>query len=170
MDPITSLFFPLESFQPHQKEQLTFEQMMNCFSAHERDERRFVEGYRDIADRHENPLVRFLLQMIMSDEEKHHAVVHTITSTLNADLIGLGSHETLPKLGQISAEEKETLLKLTAEFIQTEKDGIKEYKALLKPSGSYYGGLLVLLIQTIIHDSEKHLMILRFIDKKLREG
>lgn len=169
MDPLVNLFFPVHPYVPHQKEQLSFEQMMNCFSAHEREERQFLEGYRDIAERHDNPLVRFLLQMIMSDEEKHHAVVHTIASTLNADLVGLRTNEKLPKLGQVSAEEKESLLKLTAEFIQTEKDGIKEYKALLKPSGDYYGGLLVLLIKTIIHDSEKHLMILQFIDKKLRE-
>jgi rubrerythrin len=170
MDPIANLFFPTHAYQPNQQEILSFEQILDCFAAHEREERQFLDGYRDIADRHENPLVRFLLQMIMSDEEKHHAVVHTITATLNADSGWPRAGETLPKLGQISAEEKETLIKLTAKFIQTEKDGIKSYKALLKSSGDYYGGLLVLLIQTIIHDSEKHLMILRFIDKKLRES
>jgi len=170
MEPLASIFFPIHPFQPHEREQLSFEQMMQCFAAHERDERRFLEGYRDIADRHANPLVRFLLQMIMSDEEKHHAVVHTIASTLDGDLAGRRPREGLPKLGEISPEEKQALLELTAEFIQTEKDGIKEYKALLKPSGNYYGGLLALLIQTIIHDSEKHLMILQFIDRKLKEG
>ncbi len=163
MEPLVSVF------TPHEKELFTFEQMMNSFTAHEQGEQQFLEEYRDIVERHENPLVRFLLQMIMSDEEKHQAVVHTITSTLKSDLAGLRSREKLPKLGRISDEEKEALLKLTAEFIQTEKDGIKEYKALLNPSGNYYGGLLVLLIQTIIHDSEKHLMILSFIDKKLRK-
>ena len=170
MKPLINVFSPVHSFQPREEERCTFEQMMNSFTAHERDEQRFLEEYGKIVERHENPLVRFLLQMIMSDEEKHHAVVHTVTSTLNADLVGRRSGERLPNLGRISAEEKEALLKLTAEFVQTEKDGIKAYKALLKPSGNYYGGLLVLLIQTIIHDSEKHLMILQFIDKKLRES
>lgn len=170
MDPVVSIFYPLTPFLPNEKEVFTFEQLMNCFRAHERDEQRFLEEYRDITERHENPLVRFLLQLIMSDEEKHHAVLHTITSTLSADLVGQRSGERLPNLGEISAEEKQALRKLTAEFIQTEKDGIKQYKALLKPSAGYYGELLVLLIRTIIHDSEKHLMILRFIDKKLQES
>jgi len=170
MEPLANIFFPVNPFQPHEKEQLTFDKLMQCFAAHESDERQFLEGYRDIADRHQNPLVRFLLQMIMADEEKHHAVMHTVASTLDADLIGRRPRDGLPRLGQISPEEKADLLKLTAEFIRTEKEGIKEYKALLKPSGNYYGGLLVLLIQTIIHDSEKHLMILQFIDKKLRES
>ena len=170
MEPLVNIFNPVPAFQPNEKELTTFEQLTNSFKAHERDEQRFLEEYRDIVERHENPLMRFLLQMIMSDEEKHHALVHSIAETLNADLVGLRSDERLPKLGGISAEEKETLQKLTAEFIQTEKEGIRQYKALLKPSRNHYRGLLVLLIETIIHDSEKHLMILRFIDEKLRES
>lgn len=170
MEIPASIFFPAQAFRPQKEELFGFERLMKSFAAHERDERQFLEGYRDIVERHENPLIRFLLEMIMADEEKHHGVVHTITSSLNADNVGRRTSDRLPKLGQISTEEKEALLKLTAEFIQTEKDGIKEYKALLKPSADCYGGLLVLLIRTIIHDSEKHLMILEFIDKKLREN
>ena len=170
MDPLISAFFPPKPFLPDDKKAFTFEQLMDSFSAQERDERKFLEGYRDITERHENPLVKFLLHLIMADEEMHHSVVSSITSTLNADIVGLRDGEKLPKLGQVSKDEKDELLKLTAEFIQVEKEGIKEYRALLKPSANYYGGLLVLLIRTIIHDSEKHLMILQFIDKKLRES
>ncbi len=169
MEPLVGVFYQDRAFQPHEKELSNFEHLMNSFTAHEQDEQKFLKEYRDFVEGHDNPLVRFLLQMIISDEEKHHAVVHAITSTLNSDLAWPRARERLPKLGRISDEEREGLLKLTAKFIQTEKDGIKEYKALLKHSANYYGGLLVLLIQTISHDSEKHLMILRFIDKKLRE-
>ena len=169
MEPLVSVFYQDHASQVHDKELFIFEQMMNSFTAHEQDEEKILEEYRDIVEGHDNPLVRFLLQMIVSDEEKHQAVVHAITSTLSSDFAGLRAGEELPRLGLISDEEKEGLLALTAKFIHTEEDGIKEYKALLKHSGNYYGGLLVLLIQTIIHDSEKHLMILRFIDKKLRK-
>ncbi len=170
METLFNPFFPLHAFAPDEKERTTFEQLTKCFVAHERDEQRFLDEYRAISERHENPLMRFLLQMIMADEEKHHAVVHSITETLNSGFSGRRTPEGLPKLGRISAEEKDDLLELTGEFIQTEKDGIQQYKALLKPSKDLYGGLLVLLIETIIHDSEKHLMILRFIDKKLRDS
>jgi bacterioferritin (cytochrome b1) len=170
MEPLVNPFYPIHAFMPDEKERTTFEQLAGCFTAHERDEQQFLKEYWDISERHENPLMRFLLQMIMSDEEKHHAVVHSITETLNSDLVGMRTAKGLPKLGQISAEEKEALLNLTAEFIQTEQDGIKQYKALLRPSKNLYGGLLVLLIETIIHDSEKHLMILEFVDRKLRDS
>ena len=118
MEPLVNPFFPLQAFQPHEKERTNFEQLTNSFVAHERSEQQFLAEYRDIVERHDNPLVRFLLQMIMSDEEKHHAVVHSITETLNADLIGSRTSEGLPKLGRLSAAETKSLIKLTADFIQ----------------------------------------------------
>ena len=94
----------------------------------------------------------------------------SMTATLNEGLTGREFTDRVPKLGKISAEERESLLRLTAEFIQTEKTGIKEYKDLVKASKGYYKGVLVLLLQTIIHDSQKHLMILEFIDRKLKKA
>jgi rubrerythrin len=170
MEPLVNPFFPLQTFQPHENERMNFEQLTNIFAAHERSEQRFLESYQDVVNQNENPLVRFLLRMIMADEEKHHAVVQSISESLKSDLTGLLAGKGLPKFGRISDKDKEALLALTAEFIETEKDGIEEYRALLEPTKNHYGGLLALLIETIIHDSEKHLMILRFIDNKLREN
>ncbi len=97
-------------------------------------------------------------------------MVRTITSELQADLTGIMNDSAgLPKLGAISEEKKDELLGLTADFIKAEKQTIDEYQDLMKKSLGCYSGLLVLLIRTIIHDSEKHLMILDFIDEKLRE-
>lgn len=66
MELLVNIFNPVPAFQPNEKELTTFEQLTNSFKAHERDEQRFLEEYRDIVERHENPLMRFLLQMIMS--------------------------------------------------------------------------------------------------------
>jgi bacterioferritin (cytochrome b1) len=170
MPDLSDTFFAATAYTPQKPEISAFEQLMTRFAAHESEELVFLRGYQDIVDRHGNPLVRFLLQLIMADEEKHHAMIHAMTATLNEGLTGRESTDRVPKLGKISAEERESLLRLTAEFIRTEKTGIKEYKDLIKASKGYYKGVLVLLLQTIIHDSQKHVMILEFIDSKLREG
>ncbi len=170
-NPITNMFLSFHAFKPREQESSAFEQMLSQFSAHERNEREFLNEYREIVDRHDNPLVKFLLQLIISDEEKHHSMVRTITSALQEDLTGIKTGgEDMPKLGAISEEKKDELLRLTADFIKAEKQTIDEYKALLKGSQGYHQGLLALLIRTIIHDSEKHVMILDFIDEKLREA
>ncbi len=170
-DPIANMFLSFQRFKPREQEISAFEQMLNQFSIHERHEQEFLDEYREIVDRHDNPLVKFLLQLIMSDEEKHHDMVRTITSALQADLTGIkGGGADIPKLGAISEEKKDDLLRLTADFIKAEKQTIDDYKALMKKSRGFHRGLLVLLIRTIIHDSEKHVLILDFIDEKLRES
>ncbi|NQU69097.1 MAG: hypothetical protein HQ514_01030 [Rhodospirillales bacterium] len=171
MDPTANIFLSLQTFEPLAREISAFEEMLGQFSAHERHEQEFLNDYRGIVDRHDNPLVKFLLQLIISDEEKHHEVVRTMTSALQTDLTGIrGGGADMPKLGALSEQEKDDLLDLTGEFIRAEAQTIKEYKALMKRSKGYHKGLLVLLIKTIIHDSEKHMMILEFIDEKLREA
>jgi hypothetical protein len=109
------------------------EALLNQFEAHEREERIFIEGYRSIVDGHPNPMIKFLLGLIIADEEKHHGVVHAMASSLRSDLNWSDSATTLHNLGEISAEEKRELLRLTGEFIAAEKQGIKETKTSRKP-------------------------------------
>ena len=52
------------------------EKLLNEFEAHESKEEQSLEYYRKTFDRLPNPLTRFLMQMIISDEEKHRAVIH----------------------------------------------------------------------------------------------
>lgn len=170
MPDIAEVLFAGPAYKPRRGEISPFERLMARFAAHERQELDFLRGYQDFVDRHGNPLVRFLLQLIMADEEKHHAMVHAMAASLNEGLTGRKRTDRVPQLGEITAEEKAGLLALTADFIHTEKTGIREYKDLIKASKGYYEGVLVLLLQTIIHDSQKHLMILEFIDRTLKKA
>lgn len=170
MQDISQVFFSARQYTPQQPEISAFEQLKSRFAAHESQELDFLRDYQDMVDRHASPLVRFLLQLILTDEKKHHEVVHAMTATLEEGLTGIASADRIPKLGTLTAEERKNLLRLTAEFIKVEKSGIREYKDLIKSSKGYYDGVLVVLLKTIIHDSEKHLMILKFIDGKLRQA
>ncbi len=164
-------FFMAEpAYVPKDDEISAFELLTRKFAAHEKLEMEFLEGYQEISDNHANPLVRFLLQMIMSDEEKHHEVIHAMTSSLREGLMGQKIDGALPKMGGMSGEEKETLQRLTSEYLKAEKACIKDLEPLIKSSEGFYKGVFVLLLKTIVHDSEKHVMILEFIDKKLRES
>ena len=164
-----NLFYPTQPASHEGAELSAVERLMNQFVAHEREEQEFLNGYRDIVENHQNPFVKFLLRMIIADEEKHHALVSSITTRFASDMSGHRSSAGLPNMSRVSEEEKEQLLKLTTDFLKAERDTIKEYKALLKPSSAYFDGLVVLLIKTIIHDSEKHVMILEFIEKSLKK-
>lgn len=145
------------------------ERIMNEFEAHESQEAKITRRYKELTEKFKNPLIKFLLQLIVSDEEKHQAVVHAIISTLKGALTWTRSQDAITGLYDLG-EEKEELLKLTEDFIQLERDGIKEYKNLGKESKHYYRGLFGLLLDSMIRDSEKHMEILEFLRERVKEA
>ena len=168
MDPVENLIMSLYASQPDEREISVFERMLEQFVAHEQHEQVFVKEYGKIVKGLDNPLVKFLLQLIISDEEKHHALVRTIASGLRKDLEWLKEGADMPKLGSLSPDQRDELLSLTAELIKAEEETIGQFQALMRKSEGYRKGLPTLLIKTIIHDSEKHLMILEYIDERVR--
>jgi len=144
------------------------ERLMNEFESHEAKERSFLPKYKEMAGQTENPLIKFLVQLIIADEEKHHAVLHAMVSTLRGSLTWTEPEDALRGFYEV-AKGREELLALTENFIRVEKEGLKEYKELVRTSDRYYHGLFALLLQSMIHDSEKHVEILEFIRKRLRE-
>lgn len=145
------------------------EQLMNEFEAHESGEKQFTQRYKEIAEKTENPFIQFLLRLIISDEEKHYVLTHAMASTLKGSLNWTRPQEVVRGLYNLG-EEKEDLLKLTEDFVRLEKEGIKEYKKLKKECEGYYHGLFVLLLQAMIRDSEKHVEILEFLRKTVKEA
>lgn len=145
------------------------ERLMSHFEAHEGREGKFLRRYKEIAEKSKNPFVKFLLQLIISDEEKHHAITRAMVSTLKGDLSWSKPEDAIQGLYELG-EEKEELLKLTEDFIQAEREGLKDYKNLIKASKGYYHGLFVLLLKAMTLDSEKHVEILEFLCQRLREA
>lgn len=144
------------------------EKLLNEFEAHEGSEEQTIESYRKIVSDVRNPITRFLMQMILSDEEKHRAVTHSIVSTLRGSLTWtkpVGSLEGAADEAGVNRQ----LLAITDQFIALEKTGIKEYKVLLKQSEDYYHGLFKILLKSMIRDSEKHVELLEFIRQRVKE-
>ena len=165
------VYGPQALADPSTPEISAVEQLMNEFEYHEDQEGEFIKQYKEIAERSKNPLVKFLLDLIISDEEKHRAAIHAIVLTLKGDLTWTKQEDSFQGFGELDEEkENKELLKVTADFIKHEKEGIKDYKKLMKSSKGYYYGVFVLLLQSIIRDSEKHVEILEFLRRRLEKG
>lgn len=145
------------------------ERLMNEFEAHEGQEAKFVQRYKEIAEKSENPLIKLLLRLIISDEEKHYSITHAMVSTLKGGLTWSRPEDAISGFYDLE-EGTDELLKLTEDFIGLEREGIKEYKKLIKASKHYYRGLFGLLLQSMIRDSEKHVEILEFLRQRLKEA
>jgi hypothetical protein len=114
-------------------------------------------------------MIKLLLRMIVSDEEKHHAITRAMAATLKGDLAWTNRDDAIHGVYDLKAE-KENLLDVTEDFIAIEKEGINEYRALIHESKGYYRDLFVLLFRSMIRDSEKHIEILEFLRKRLKEA
>lgn len=142
------------------------ERLLNEFEAHESKEEKSLEYYRKVLGDMPNPATRFLLQLIISDEEKHRAVIHAMVATLKGSLNWTKPAGSLE--GGADSALSGKLLETTEEFIQIEKEGIKDYKTLIGESSGYYHGLFKVLMDSMIRDSEKHIELLEFLRGSLK--
>lgn len=145
------------------------ERLLNEFEAHEAKEERALEYYKNTLASMPNPLTRFLMQLIVSDEEKHRAVIHAMAATLKGSLTWTKPADSLEGAGG-QANLNGQLRGVTDEFIRLEKDGIKEYKLLSQQSSGYYHGLFKILLDSMIRDSEKHVELLEFLKETLTDA
>lgn len=145
------------------------ERLLNEFEAHEAAEEKSLESYRKAAASMPNPMTRFLMQLIISDEEKHRAVIHAMAATLRASLTWTKPADSLEDYGDLPLTDGQ-LRQVTDEFIALEKQGIRDYKALMKESSEYYHGLFKILLDSMVRDSEKHIEILEFLKQSLKEA
>lgn len=144
------------------------ERLLNQFEAHEAKEEKSIEIYKKTVGEAANPATRFLLQMIVSDEEKHRAAIHAMAATLRGSLNWSKPAGALEGGVVVAANDK--LSAATDEFLRIENEGIREYKILLDESSGYYHGLFEVLIGAMIRDSEKHVELLEFLKKGLESA
>lgn len=144
------------------------ERLLNEFEAHEAKEEKSLEYYKNMLGEMPNPLTRFVMQMIISDEEKHRAVMHAMVATLKGSLNWSRPAGSLEGTGD-QAKMNSELRAATEAFIRLEKDGIREYKALAKESSGYYQGLFKILLDSMIRDSEKHVELLEFLKENIKD-
>ena len=145
------------------------ERLLNEFEAHEAKEEKSLEYYKKALKEMPNPLTRFLMQMIISDEEKHRAVIHAMVATLKGSLNWSRPADSLEGPGD-AAKRNVELREATEAFIRLEKDGIREYKTLIKDSSSYYHGLFKVLLDSMMRDSEKHVELLEFLNETIKDA
>ncbi len=143
------------------------ERLMKEFESHETHEEVFLGRCREMLETTHNPMVKFLVELIVADEEKHHMVLHAMTSTLKGSLTWTQLQNAVEG-GDNLGKEKDKILKMTEDFIHVEQKEIGEYRKLARATRRYYQGLFTLFLAAMIRDSEKHVEILEFLRNKLK--
>lgn len=154
---------------PESPEFSSVQRLMNEFQSHASHEERWLSSYKEIAAESQDPLIRFLLGLIVADEEGHHELMSRMISKLKDELAWTRAEGAVRRRVE-KGEKGERLLTSVESFLEAERKEIKEYKRLRKTSKGLYRDVFALLYTTMINDSRKHIAILEFLQIRLTTG
>ena len=136
-------------------------QALETLRAHDERERAILASYRHLIDESSDEGVRYLGALIIEDEERHHQMINEMVNRIDSSIHGVSVEPSTPSL---SPRVDRALLDETRQLIALERQDAKELRLLQKelryaPATS----LLPLLVKLMLHDTARHIEILRFI-------
>ncbi|GEM_PF-1087677 len=166
----------------------TVDLLLDHLDEHEREEANVLGRYRAAADSSPDAGVRFLMRLIVEDEQRHHAWMAAAASSIR-ELLRQGTADALPPLGT-ATDANAAILTETDEFIQAERQALAGLKALRRtvewaggrdralfrgrevtrpPAVAEWmkGSPMHLLVELMIEDTKRHIRVLDEIGRRL---
>lgn len=140
----------------------------HAFSSHVRDEVYVLERYEALAQATSDPGTKFLLELILADEHRHHALFEELANSAAAHP-GPGT-ATVPPAPHPEEAVVPELLEHTRQFLELERadaESLKELVRELRPAGDEM--LWRLLVELMALDTQKHLKVLEYLERRLEE-
>ena len=131
-------------------------------------ERTLLEEYSDIADRTESRAFRYLVNLLIEDEIRHHRIFSEIAESVETIALMKPKEPLVPLIDFVRAD-RDAVLEATERLLEHESEDARELKRLQRElrdtKDDSLNGLLVELMQ---RDTQKHIAILRFVRKRTR--
>jgi rubrerythrin len=135
--------------------------VLETLRTHDEREGAVLDAYRRLAEESGDLGVRYLIELIIEDEERHHHVITEMANRIQAWMQGTDVQSGTPAL---SPRVDLDLLEATRHLLELEHQDGRELRRLEKelrhtPPPS----LLPLLTKLMLYDNEKHIEVLHFI-------
>ena len=131
-------------------------------------ERGLLEEYSDIADRTESRAFRYLVNLLIEDEIRHHTIFSEIAESVETIALMKAREPAVPLIDFVRTD-RDAVLDATERLLEHEREDARELKRLQRElrdtKDDSLNGLLVELMQ---RDTQKHIAILRFVRKRTR--
>lgn len=138
-------------------------QLVDVLARHGKEEGQMLATYARFASSAPSTTARYLVSLVLDDERRHHRLLGEIANAIGwsfeADRAG-----PLPHLEVGRRESNEALLAETRALLREEERDKRELRKLRRKLEPYADTTVwALLVDLMIHDTEKHARILRFI-------
>jgi len=142
------------------------ERLRDAVDAHAKAEAEALGQYEYLAEASGDPVITMVMRLVLEDEERHHGLLRRIEATLADALNWTHSPDALPT-GVPEPTGASDLAALACELVTEEHTGSRILRKLADQQRAIDGGLHSLLIDMMAMDSEKHAMLLRFVQRRL---
>lgn len=145
----------------------SLERFQHVLETHASMEEDSLAEYRALAAQSRDPVVKTLMELILDDEQRHHALLRRMATRLADDIHWTHSPEALEvDRGPIASG---PAIEATRRFVREEREGARHLRAMRDDAALIHDGFFALLLEVMARDSEKHERILRFILARLEE-
>jgi rubrerythrin len=139
-------------------------------AGHADAERAALEAYVETAESVPSESFRYLVDLILDDERRHHALLKAMAETLRTSGASSGRPTPIPPMETLGAS-RDAVLGATERLLDIEYDDRRDLDALarrLRPmAGTTMWELVVELLQ---RDNDKHIRILEFVRDHARRA
>jgi len=120
--------------------------------------------YQQIAeDESTSPAFRYLAQMILADEHRHHALFDDLATTIRQTAEFRDEDMPIPSLAGLRRD-RDRIADITERLLKSERDDSRSLDDLRKKLKDVRDTTLWdLLVEIMQHDTDKHIKILRFV-------
>ncbi len=139
-------------------------------TSHVRAERGLLEQYAAVAEQTESKAFRYLVNLLIEDEIRHHRFFSEIADSLKTEASLSDEDPVIPDIDFVRAD-REAVLDGTRNLLKAEERDARELKQLQHELRAVEGvSLWSLLVELMQRDTQKHIAILRFVRKHTRHG
>lgn len=136
---------------------------------HSAEEGEMLARYEALRDGVKSELARYLVDLILEDERRHHRVIDELARTIA--WAGLGGDTAAPEVPALGYHETEApeFVELTRQLLDRERQDRRELNRLRRELRDFSDTTAwTLLIDTMLLDTEKHMQLLRFVLQHVR--
>jgi rubrerythrin len=143
------------------------ERLIRALEAHAAAEAHDSTECERLVDRTADPVLRLLLELILGDEQRHHALLQRMVRRLQEEVEFNPSPTALPVSSDDALPEDEAAAATVRALIRDEHEGARYLRHLARQEPKLYGGLYAVLLETMARDGEKHAYMLRYLLRRL---
>jgi hypothetical protein len=146
------------------------QRMFDHLTSHGVVEGEILNTYKELAEGGETSAAfRYLAGIILEDEVRHHQMFADLAEAMRQTGQIRVEDEPIPHLAGLR-KDKDLIMEVTERLLKVERDDKKELKALAKEYKPYRDTTLWgLLVELMRLDTEKHIMILKFMRDRSKD-